>query len=99
MKKREDEITVRIAKNISVFRKNFGLTQMKPAAMLSVDPDTVRSWEACRDLRRTFATRLVNAGKPIFDVQHLLGHTNPETTMIYARVGMEQLRSTVCALS
>lgn len=48
-----------------------------------------------RDLRRTFASRLVNAGKQIFDVQHLLGHTNPETTMIYARVGMEQLRSSV----
>ena len=35
MRKREDEITVRIAKN--------GLTQMKLAAMLGVDPDTVRS--------------------------------------------------------
>lgn len=43
MRKREDEITVRIAKNISVFRKNFGLTQIKLASMLGVDPDTVRS--------------------------------------------------------
>lgn len=48
-----------------------------------------------RDLRRTFATRLVNAGKPIFDVQRLLGHTSPETTMIYARVDLDQLRRTV----
>lgn len=48
-----------------------------------------------RDLRRTFATRLVNAGKPIFDVQRLLGHTSPDTTMIYAHVGMDQLRSSV----
>lgn len=40
MKKREDEIIVRIAKNISVFRKNFALTQIKLASLLGVDPDT-----------------------------------------------------------
>lgn len=52
-----------------------------------------------RDLRRTFATRLINAGVPIFEVQRLLGHTTPNTTMIYAHVGMDRLRASVLALA
>jgi len=33
-----------------------------------------------RDLRRTFATRLIQAGVGIYNVQHLLGHTTPTMT-------------------
>ncbi len=37
-------------------------------------------------LRHTFATLLLNQDAPITVVQSLLGHTKPETTMIYARL-------------
>lgn len=48
-----------------------------------------------RDLRRTFASRLIKKGVPIFEVQKLLGHTDTKTTQIYARVGMDQLSEAV----
>lgn len=51
-----------------------------------------------RDLRRTFASRLIAAGQPIFDVQKLLGHTNTMTTQTYCHVGMDKLRGTVAVL-
>lgn len=37
----------------------------------------------CHTLRHTFATRLVEKGVPIHQVQHLLGHKNPAMTMHY----------------
>lgn len=47
------------------------------------------------DLRRTFACRLIEQGVPIFEVQRLLGHTDPKMTMTYACVEPEQLRASV----
>jgi site-specific recombinase XerD len=37
-------------------------------------------------LRHTFATRLINLGVPVTTIQHLLGHTNLNTTQRYAHV-------------
>lgn len=37
-------------------------------------------------LRHTFATQLLNVGCPVTSIQKLLGHTNLNTTMAYARV-------------
>jgi site-specific recombinase XerD len=37
-------------------------------------------------LRHTFATRLINLGVPVTTIQHLLGHTNLNTTQRYAQV-------------
>ena len=51
-----------------------------------------------RDLRRTFASRLVGAGVPIFDVQKLLGHASTVTTQIYCHIGVDKLRQTVAVL-
>jgi site-specific recombinase XerD len=51
-----------------------------------------------RDLRRTFASRLIADGAPVFEVQKLLGHSNPTMTMIYCQVGLDQLRLTVAGL-
>ncbi len=36
------------------------------------------------DLRHTAATRMVEAGVPLFAVGQILGHSNPKTTMRYA---------------
>jgi len=43
-------------------------------------------------LRHTLATRLLNEGMPITSLQHLLGHEQLDTTLIYARVHNETVR-------
>ena len=43
------------------------------------------------DLRHTFASFLVNAGRSLYEVQRLLGHSDPRTTMRYAHLGQEAL--------
>ena len=40
--------------------------------------------------RHSFATQAVNNGADLADVQHLLGHSNPATTLIYAKVSEER---------
>ncbi len=43
------------------------------------------------DLRHTFASLLVNAGHSLYEVQKLLGHNDPRTTMRYAHLGQASL--------
>lgn len=43
------------------------------------------------DLRHTFASFLVNAGHSLYEVQRLLGHGDPRTTMRYAHLGQASL--------
>jgi integrase len=43
------------------------------------------------DLRHTFASCLVNAGHSLYEVQKLLGHSDPKITMRYAHLGQECL--------
>lgn len=44
-------------------------------------------------LRHTVASRLLNAGNPLETISDLLGHTSLDTTLHYARVDEELLRS------
>jgi integrase/recombinase XerD len=43
------------------------------------------------DFRRTFATRLLNQGLDLFEVQELMGHKDPSTTKIYDKRIIEVL--------
>lgn len=43
------------------------------------------------DLRHTFASFLVNSGHSLYEVQKLLGHADPRTTMRYAHLGQKPL--------
>lgn len=43
------------------------------------------------DLRHTFASFLVNAGHSLYEVQKMLGHGDPRTTMRYAHIGQASL--------
>lgn len=43
------------------------------------------------DLRHTFASFLVNTGHSLYEVQKLLGHSDPRTTMRYAHLGQDSL--------
>lgn len=47
------------------------------------------------DLRHSFASFLVNAGRSLYEVQVLLGHTNPSTTQRYAHLSPDWLREAV----
>lgn len=46
-------------------------------------------------LRHTYATRLLNAGAELVDIQALLGHSTLNTTQIYAHVGQERMEKVV----
>lgn len=48
-----------------------------------------------RDLRRTFASRLIAAGVGIYQVQKLLGHTTTTTTQIYCQLATADLSASV----
>ena len=43
------------------------------------------------DLRHTFASFLVNSGHSLYEVQKMLGHADPRTTMRYAHLGQDAL--------
>lgn len=47
------------------------------------------------DLRHSFASALVNTGIPLYDVQHLLGHSSIKTTQRYAHLSPDRLQSSV----
>ena len=50
------------------------------------------------DLRRAFATHLINGATPIPTVQALMGHASGATTMLYVKVDDEQKRKAVESL-
>jgi len=52
-------------------------------------------WATIHTLRHTFASNLVMNGVGIRTVQELLGHTQIETTMIYAHLSMEHLEGAI----
>lgn len=52
-----------------------------------------------RDLRRTFASRVINAGATLYVVQQLLGHASPVMTQRYTVLALESLRDAVEKLS
>lgn len=43
-------------------------------------------------LRHTFASNALNAGMDITIIQHLLGHTDPKTTLVYAELAPRTIR-------
>lgn len=50
------------------------------------------------DLRHSFASQLIAAGRSIKEVQELLGHASIQTTMRYAHLAPERMRDAVASL-
>lgn len=50
-------------------------------------------WVTPHILRHTFATRMLRNGIPITDIQHIMGHSSANTTMIYAEVSQDAVKS------
>jgi len=56
--------------------------------------DRIRKRAALQDVRLhdpSFASFLVNSGEDLYEVQKLLGHSNPRTTQRYAHLSRERL--------
>lgn len=51
------------------------------------------------DLRHSFASFCVNEGRSLYEVQQLLGHSSPKTTMRYAHLSRKQLMSAISSVS
>jgi integrase len=49
-------------------------------------------------LRHTYATRLLESGAQLVDIQALLGHVNLSTTQIYTHVGEDRMADVVSRL-
>lgn len=45
------------------------------------------------DLRHSFASYLINSGRSLYEVQHILGHTQVKTTQRYAHLSQDSLIS------
>jgi integrase len=45
----------------------------------------------CHSLRHSYASFLVNAGRTLYEVQHLLGHTQIKTTQRYSHLTKDTL--------
>jgi integrase len=43
------------------------------------------------DLRHSFASLLINSGRTLYEVQHILGHTQVKTTQRYAHLSKDTL--------
>ncbi|NBS93140.1 MAG: DUF4102 domain-containing protein [Betaproteobacteria bacterium] len=43
------------------------------------------------DLRHSFASLLINSGRTLYEVQHILGHTQVKTTQRYAHLSLDTL--------
>ena len=50
------------------------------------------------DLRHSFASFLVNSGRSLYEVQHLLGHSRPEITQRYSHLSQETLMDATSAV-
>lgn len=73
---------------------------LKPFVSIYYSWDTARKQAGLpevrmHDLRHSFASFLVNAGRSLYEVQELLGHADIRTTSRYAHLSRERLNAAV----
>jgi len=72
----------------------------KPPVSIFYAWDTIRrrvqlSDVRLHDLRHSYASFLINAGRTLYEVQRLLGHHDPKVTMRYAHLSPQSMRDAV----
>lgn len=77
---------------------------MKPYVSIFTSWDTARVAAGLKDvkvhsLRHAFASFLVNSGRTLYEVQHLLGHTQIKTTQRYSHLSQNTLMDATNAAS
>jgi integrase len=77
---------------------------LRPYSNIFVAWDTARKKVGLRDvrihdLRHSFASFLVNSGRTLYEVQHLLGHTQIKTTQRYSHLSQDTLLAAANAAS
>jgi len=75
----------------------------KPYVQIFTAWDTARKQAGLEDLRlhdlrHAFASFLVNSGRSLYEVQHLLGHARPVTTQRYSHLTQETLMDATSAV-
>jgi integrase/recombinase XerD len=58
----------------------------------------LRQGVTCHTLRHSFATHLLERGTELAYIQELLGHKNPKTTLLYARISPRALSKVISPL-
>jgi site-specific recombinase XerD len=71
-----------------LFRHHIHENTLQKAVQSAVRLAGISKRVTCHTFRHSYATHLIEAGVPIYDVQALLGHTRLETTMIYTHVAI-----------
>ncbi len=77
---------------------------LRPYSNIFAAWDTARKKVGLRDvrihdLRHSFASFLVNSGRTLYEVQHLLGHTQIKTTQRYSHLSQDTLLAAANAAS
>ena len=49
-------------------------------------------WLRLHDLRHNFASMLINSGRTLYEVQNILGHSDPTVTQRYAHLSTKSLQ-------
>jgi len=73
--------------NVSLPAPPMSTSEFVPALAVSVSLADVRM----HDLRHSFASLLINSGRTLYEVQHILGHTQVKTTQRYAHLSQDTL--------
>jgi len=87
----------RVSDNGEIFGRRDFIHWIQPAAVAAFGAERGRLF-CPQHLRSIRATMWLDAGIPVTDVAHLLGHRKISTTAIYARPGLESAQRSLSAL-
>ncbi|MHC1683700.1 MAG: site-specific tyrosine recombinase/integron integrase [Clostridiaceae bacterium] len=88
---RTDDNPALFVTEVKPFRRVSGRTVQKEVKDIAARVEVNKSISP-HLFRHTFATHSINSGMPLHIIQHIMGHTSPATTQIYAKINDENVR-------